>query len=102
MLEKPDIHEDSCYRTEENAMPSSDRSVKYNDRIDKIYKELRHTFNDGEDDMIKNIPLNIKEATNNIENAQTIADNDHEMIGRYKKTNGVLESTFSTRSNVQI
>ena len=52
-LEKPGIHEDLCSRIEGNAMPRSDRSGKYNDRGDKIHKELRHTFKDGEDDMIE-------------------------------------------------
>ena len=43
---------------------------------------MKHTFNDGEDEMIENIRMNKKEATNNIENDQNIADNDLEMIDR--------------------
>ena len=95
MLEQPDIHGDSCYSLEGNAMPSSDHSVKYNDKVDKIYKALKHTFNNGEDDMIKNIPMSSeKKATNNIEINQDMIDNDHEAIGRYERMNSVLESTF--------
>ena len=67
MLEQPGIHGDSCNSIEANAMSSSYHSVKYNDKVDMIYKAVKHTFDDGEDDMIRNIPMsNKKEATNNI------------------------------------
>ena len=95
MLEQPGSHEDSCNSIEANAMSSSDHLVEYNDKVDMIYKAVKHTFDDGEDDMIKNTSTsNRKEATNNIENYLNIADDDRETIDKYEKTNSVSESTF--------
>ena len=67
-----------------------------------IYEEINHRFNNAEDEIIENILANKKEASNNIENNQNIADNDHEIIDRHEETNGTLESTTSKMDRVQI
>ena len=61
-----------------NEKPSLNHLVKHSGEYHEIYKASEDTFDDGENDMIENIPMsNEKEATNSIENNQNIVGNNH-------------------------
>ena len=80
-------------------MPSLDNSVKCNGKVDKIYKALEDTFDNGEDD---DDMSNEKEATNSIESDQNRLGSNHKAIGRNERIDNVTESAFSEGNGIQI